>query len=499
MCDCTLSQLHPVEPGDLGHCLSVPLRLLGFGLEPGPLATCGLRPRVGLLHQDIRLVSDGHRLQFGAVCDCPGIVRGLSMSPSLVLGCLRTPPHPIPPHLLQQNTHCVLTRPNLMAETEGATPEAAAAAAPTPAERLALATARLQQAKAQKATREQSLRDGEDGVKRLSAELEKKEKEVKELKMFRVQLQQSFEAEEEHIVNNLRRKLDALQKEKEDLVKQADREEAFIANTLQSKLDNVRREKVEIENRLEAEQEHIVNKLQQELLKVSEEKSQLQAKLHTSRGAVLQQLGEQAAIYGGGEPVGKDAEIIQKLMTEISRLQEENDRAKDRVHTYEKERRQLHMRLESLRKDSMERERVHKGLKHELDKVTNERKNLFIAAEQVLENEINSKIRSKKKRRGGAGSRLRSASEMSGADSLSSSMCSSAISTPKVGEPSAMCYPGMSVLSDKRRSSSVPVSTSPHSQHSHIGRQLSSSHLPPTTPTLSTSRPTGGYSTPEKW
>eukprot|EP01061_Rhynchopus_euleeides_P019990 TRINITY_DN32736_c0_g1_i1.p1 TRINITY_DN32736_c0_g1~~TRINITY_DN32736_c0_g1_i1.p1 ORF type:complete len:375 (+),score=202.79 TRINITY_DN32736_c0_g1_i1:141-1265(+) len=364
--------------------------------------------------------------------------------------------------------------------------------------RIAALRERVRLAKEKKDHEEQQLRESEEAVQRINTELEKKDRETHDLKELRVKLQQSFEAEEEYMVNNLRKKLDALQKEKEELVRQAEKEEEYIANNLQRKLESIKREKIDIENRLEQEQEHIVNKLQQELLKVSEEKSELQAMLHTSRGAVLKQLGEQAAMCGGMEAAGKDAELVEKLTTEIARLEDENDRAKDRVGTFEKERRLLHTRLEALRKESQDRERVHKGLKEELERVTEERKNLFIQAEQVLEKEINSKLRSRKKRGGGRSSRLRSESELSTADSLSSSMGSSAISTPKLLDHQMYTHPlGVGQKHDKRRSSSVPVCVSPSDRSQRASPYSSSTYLPPT-PTL-TSRHMPGYTTPEKW
>ena len=370
---------------------------------------------------------------------------------------------------------------------------------PETALRLEAVRERIRVAKEKKEAERASLRIGEEAMQRLNQELQKKDRETNDLKALRVRLQLSFEAEEEYIVNVLRKKLDALQNEKEDLMRRAEREEEYIANNLQKKLDSIKREKVDIENRLEQEQEHIVNKLQQDLLKVSEEKSELQAMLHNSRGAVLKQLGEQAALCGGMESVGKDAEVIGKLTTEIGRLEDENDRAKDRVSSYENERRKLHNNLEALRKESQERERVHKGLKQELERVTEERKNLFIQAEQVLEKEINNKLR-RKKRGGGRSSRLRSASELSTADSLSSSMGSSAISTPKLLDQ-MLPYPmGVSYKHDKRRSSSVPVCISPSDKSNRASPYSSSTYLPPTTPTLSSgSRAAQGTATPEKW
>eukprot|EP01059_Diplonema_ambulator_P013298 TRINITY_DN23831_c0_g1_i1.p1 TRINITY_DN23831_c0_g1~~TRINITY_DN23831_c0_g1_i1.p1 ORF type:complete len:392 (+),score=163.42 TRINITY_DN23831_c0_g1_i1:42-1178(+) len=346
-------------------------------------------------------------------------------------------------------------------------------------QKLAALQERLKKAREEREEAEKDVDDLNTALQKVDAEVDKKNEEVRQLKMFRVKLQQSVENEEDYIMNNLTKRLDALQKEKAALVQQAQKEEEFINNTLQAKLKCLKQEKIDAENRLEQEQEHIVNKLQQELLKVSEERAQLQAKLHSSRGDLLKQLSEQAERQGRKTQVGDDTTTINKLGAEIRRLQDEHNRAETRLRTYESERKRLHTMLESLQKESKNREREQIALKNELEKVTEERKNLFIAAEQILEKKINSTLRSKKRK---PGCRLRSASELS--DSLSSSICSSsAISTPKLYDQHSISSASTSV-SDKRRSSSVPLCRSP-SQHYHsVPHYSTSTFLPPTTPTL---------------
>eukprot|EP01060_Flectonema_neradi_P005398 TRINITY_DN13595_c0_g1_i1.p1 TRINITY_DN13595_c0_g1~~TRINITY_DN13595_c0_g1_i1.p1 ORF type:complete len:377 (+),score=107.94 TRINITY_DN13595_c0_g1_i1:69-1133(+) len=321
-------------------------------------------------------------------------------------------------------------------------------------------TTRLEELKAKiaaaKQRKEQSMKiinETDTATIKLETELKKKDKEVAAVKEMTGRLHRNVENEEEHITNNLTKRLDALQREKRQLQQQADKEES-IATTLSSKLDTLKREKIEIENRLEQEQELIVNKLQQELLKLSEEKIALQTKLHHSRGVLLKKLGEQ--MKNTKAPLAND-ETISKLASEISRLQEGNDKAESRIINYEEERKELSTMLERLRMESVRRQNEQHQLKQELDKVTSERKELFITAEQLLERRINMSLRNKQTKK--RSSRIRSVSELSETDSLSSSVCSSSLSTPKLYDsyplPHYIINPPTS--EERKRSSSVPI------------------------------------------
>ena len=318
--------------------------------------------------------------------------------------------------------------------------------------RLAELKAKIAAAKEKKEEKLRQIAETETATKKLEAGLQKRDREVAEVKELTGILHRNVENEEEHITNNLTKRLDSLQKEKKQLLQQADKEES-IATTLSGKLDSLKREKIDIENRLEQEQELIVNKLQLQLLKLSEEKTTLQTKLHRSRGVLLKRLGEQ--MKNAKTSLVTD-ETISKLASEISRLQEGNDKAEARIVSYEDERKELSTMLEQLRLESKRREHEQTYLKYELDKVASERKELFITAEQLLERRINMSLRSKQKRKG---SRIRSVSELSETDSLSSSVCSSSLSTPKLYDsyplPHYIINPPSS--EERKRSSSVPL------------------------------------------
>lgn len=80
-----------------------------------------------------------------------------------------------------------------------------------------------------------------------------------------IALQTESEQEEEKITNTLLRKIQTLQKDKEDLLRKVEEEEEIIANQLQTKLKQLQNEKVQLENVLEQEQEAMVNRLQKQL------------------------------------------------------------------------------------------------------------------------------------------------------------------------------------------------------------------------------------------
>jgi len=67
--------------------------------------------------------------------------------------------------------------------------------------------------------------------------------ELKRLKQQQVDLQLQVEVEEDHITNNLIKRINELKKEKQELALQIEREEEYLTNTLQknSKLYNLKK------------------------------------------------------------------------------------------------------------------------------------------------------------------------------------------------------------------------------------------------------------------
>ena len=70
-------------------------------------------------------------------------------------------------------------------------------------------------------------------------------RKLNQLRNEKVQLEQTLEQEQEHMVNKLMRKIEKLEAE---------------TNAKQSNLEQLRREKIELENTLEQEQESLVNR-----------------------------------------------------------------------------------------------------------------------------------------------------------------------------------------------------------------------------------------------
>ncbi|XRB23257.1 coiled-coil domain-containing protein [Pseudoscourfieldia marina] len=101
--------------------------------------------------------------------------------------------------------------------------------------------------------------------------------ENRRLKEQQLNAHRELECEEERVANNLFVKLEALAREKADLVRNVEAEEEYLTNTLSKRLANVMSEKVEIEQSLEAEQEKIVNELRQRLELSKNERLRLKA------------------------------------------------------------------------------------------------------------------------------------------------------------------------------------------------------------------------------
>ncbi|KAJ9435375.1 PH domain-containing rcdII [Diplonema papillatum] len=359
------------------------------------------------------------------------------------------------------------------------------------AARIEAARAKLAAAREKKIQQEKAFKEASRDVKRAAIDLEKKQREAKELKDLRIQLYLSAENEEDKIANQLTKKLDALSREKEALQAQAEKEEEYIKNNLERKLDSIKREKIDMENRLEQEQEQIINRLQKDLIRISAEKAQLQKRLCYNRAALLQKMGERAASMG-------NSDAVDRLHGDIKRLLAKNDRAEQHIQAYDTECRGLHKLLDDLRSEAKVREREEKGLAVELHKVVEERKNLFVQAEQLMEKRINNKLRTRRSHR--TKSRNRSVSELSAADSLSSSVCSSAISTPKltenfishssissVGNFGPLSSAPPTAASDpKQRSSSVPLSFTLSDKNPSLTPTPRASGTPSVTPTTGT-------------
>jgi len=149
--------------------------------------------------------------------------------------------------------------------------------------------------------------------------------ELKRLKQQQVDLQLQVEVEEEHITNNLIKRINDLKKEKQELALQIEREEEYLTNTLQKKLQIIQFEKVDLENKLEQEEEYIVNKLQKQLSELREEKSKLEKKLEDESrlppGKTVQDLIQEIRLLR--ERVFSKDSVISQQKHEVQKLQEE--------------------------------------------------------------------------------------------------------------------------------------------------------------------------------
>jgi len=149
--------------------------------------------------------------------------------------------------------------------------------------------------------------------------------ELKRLKQHQVDLQLQVEVEEEHISNNLIKRINELKKEKQELALQIEREEEYLTNTLQKKLKIIQFEKVDLENKLEQEEEYIVNKLQKQLSELRDEKSKLEKKLEdesrSASGKSFQDLTAEVRILRE-KTISKD-NIISQQIQQNNKLREE--------------------------------------------------------------------------------------------------------------------------------------------------------------------------------
>eukprot|EP00128_Syssomonas_multiformis_P010412 Colp12_sorted_trinity150504_noHs@14661 len=133
-----------------------------------------------------------------------------------------------------------------------------------------------------------------------------------ELKQKMVAMQAIAEQEEEYVTNMLFKKIDALKKEKENLIIQLEREEEFLTNTMQKKLAQLQKEKVDLENTLEQEQEFLVNRLQRKMKELENSTHDLQKKLH-------QMSQEKAALENAME--AEQEYIVNRLQRKMEQLE----------------------------------------------------------------------------------------------------------------------------------------------------------------------------------
>ena len=97
----------------------------------------------------------------------------------------------------------------------------------------------------------------------------------------KIELERQLEAEQEYIVNKLQKQTAGLAREKDAL--RADREELRrqVERLLSDKI-RLRQEKAQLENTMEAEEEHIVNRLQCQMLELYQRNVMLQRRLDGS-------------------------------------------------------------------------------------------------------------------------------------------------------------------------------------------------------------------------
>jgi len=204
--------------------------------------------------------------------------------------------------------------------------------------------------------------------------------ELKRLKQQQVDLQLQVEVEEEHISNNLIKRINALKKEKQELALQIEREEEYLTNTLQKKLQTIQFEKVDLENKLEQEEEYIVNKLQKQLSELRDEKSKLEKKLEdesrSASGKSFQDLTAEVRILRE-KTISKDNVISQQIQ-QNNKLREEVRSLKQDVFIWqqkvfrEKEKldsiTQTTVQLEATREIDLENQ-FNKGSTHDINRL----------------------------------------------------------------------------------------------------------------------------------
>jgi len=164
----------------------------------------------------------------------------------------------------------------------------------------------------------------------------------------------SVEQEEEHIANQLIKRLDDARTEKERLILAVEQEEEYITNTLQRKLSELSKEKVVIENQIEQEEEFLTNKMQKELEQYTTERDQLQHQINIEqdRKAALQseysdnvnRLEVQQKEYAKQKNHMEDK--IKKLHTDNFVLKQKLDSIKQQIAQLKQEKVQLEMNAE---------------------------------------------------------------------------------------------------------------------------------------------------------
>jgi len=219
-------------------------------------------------------------------------------------------------------------------------------------------------------------------IHRLREELESEKakhritiEELKRQRQHQVDLQLQVEVEEEHITNNLIKRINELKKEKQELALQIEREEEYLTNTLQKKLQTLQFEKVDLENKLEQEEEYIVNKLQKQLAELREEKCKLEKKLEEESRT----------------PAGKS---IQDLITEVRSLREKLF-LKDKIITQQKQEvGKSREEVRVLKQDVFIWQQKVFREKEKLDSITQEKLQLEANREIDLENQYNRAVTS---------------------------------------------------------------------------------------------------------
>ncbi len=137
---------------------------------------------------------------------------------------------------------------------------------------------RLAKLHKEKAAVEAKLQGEQDGAAALQRRLHQLSEEKKRLVSERAQLENTLEAEQEHISLKLTKQIEKLAAEKANLA----REKADLARQvgdLSSAVAQTRREKVQLENVLEAEEEAATNRLQRQLEQVTNAYRALEARL----------------------------------------------------------------------------------------------------------------------------------------------------------------------------------------------------------------------------
>jgi hypothetical protein len=168
-------------------------------------------------------------------------------------------------------------------------------------------------------------------------------KQLQDVKLSQVELQNRAEAEEELIANTLFKKLEQLEAQKNQLLHQVEQEEEFISNTLQKKLHDLEKDKVRLEERLEEEQEYIVNKLTKQLDEISLERSELQKQVDEGNKATDELLRAKRELKRLNDESTKS---IDELKQQNFLLQQQADQHKQKLDSLNRQKIQLERDLE---------------------------------------------------------------------------------------------------------------------------------------------------------